>query len=102
MAEVVAREAFTIREEILGSDHLHVGLAAFDLATLLGKRSIGKESMSYLAICSDIFKKHLFEDHPYYQAVRKSLDVGKQLVSKQSMEEARKKVSGQGAPPTEQ
>ena len=83
-----ARQAHQLREELLGSDHLHVGLAAYDLAILLGKRSLSKESIAYLNSCVEIFKVSLYEDHPYYTAVKSSLDQANRLISRQQMEEA--------------
>lgn len=86
-AEVFAREAFTLKDELLGSDHIHVGLIAYDLGTILAKRYLQKEALAYFNICAEILKKALFVDHPYYIAAKTAVDQGNHIAAIEQLEE---------------
>jgi tetratricopeptide (TPR) repeat protein len=94
LAEVNAKQALHLKEELLGSDHLHVGLIHYDLAIILGKRSLFKESLQAIQEAVAIFTKKLYVDHSITQIAKMTLSRGESLVREQSIEDSHKALKG--------
>jgi tetratricopeptide (TPR) repeat protein len=91
-AEVTARQALSIKEELLGIDHLHVGIIQYDLATLLSKRNLHRESFEYFHSTLEVFKKHLFEDHPYTKLVATTIKRAEEVSYRQTLDDTHRKL----------
>lgn len=91
-AEIAAKEALYIKDDLLGPDHLHVGLIHYDLAVILGKRSLFKESIFHLTASRDIFRKQLFEDHPFFLTVNGALLHAHSLIAREEIMNTQSKL----------
>lgn len=94
-AEIAARAALALKEELLGVDHLHVGLIQYDLAHILSKRSLHSESFTYFQAAYDIFRVHLYEDHIYTISAKSAVTKGEEVSYLQSLEDVKTKFGNQ-------
>lgn len=94
-AEVLTREALEIKESALGGDHLHVGLIHYDLALILGKVQLHKESVSHLGMALAVFKHHLLEDHAFTRGAQNAFNQAEDLIQEQAIQDSRNRLRSQ-------
>jgi hypothetical protein len=72
-AGVLYREALSLKENLLGADHLEVGLVANNLGTLLGQRCREREAADCYRRALTIAERTYEPDHPVIERVRHNL-----------------------------